>query len=72
MKYGTLNLSRTATPGKNRIIYQIETTPGEFVTIVQDVYEVIGGQARIAINAPACVRVMRGEIATVVVPGNSI
>lgn len=64
MQYSTLNLARTATPGKNRIVYQIETTPGEFVTIVQEVYEVRDGQARLAITAPRSVKILRGELAT--------
>lgn len=59
---GALCLTRTANPESNRIFFQIETASGESIVIVQDVYEVHGGQARIAIHAPGCVKVMRGEI----------
>lgn len=60
MQNGSLCLTRTNQ--KNQIVFEVVASNGERIIIQQDFSRIANGSARVAINAPKNVTILRGEL----------
>jgi sRNA-binding carbon storage regulator CsrA len=57
-----LALTREPKANKNELLFYVEDSNGELITIKQTIRSIKGQQVRVSISAPDSVKISRGEL----------